>query len=276
MNFKRMAIALAIGLFISGSCTYLLSRTLHAKAAVKEAELMYVTPAHSMQAGEILKADSVQLVKWPASQPVADAFTKPDAVIGRALIYPIAQGQLLTDKFLSTPGSGMGLAGEIPDGMRAIALRSDEVVGVAGFVIPGSHVDVLATIHTDTHPEPTTFTVVQNAQVLAAGHQIQPDPDGKPVPVNVVTLLLSPDDAQRAVLASQQGTIHFILRSGSDTQEADSAPVQVSQLMSGDVKPAPVHSHYSAPSLPAPAPTLSVQTISGDKQSTDTFRMVTR
>jgi pilus assembly protein CpaB len=255
MNFKRMAIALAIGLFISGSCTYLLSRTLHAKAAVKEAELMYVTPAHSMQAGEILKADSVQLVKWPASQPVADAFT---------------------NKFLSTPGSGMGLAGEIPDGMRAIALRSDEVVGVAGFVIPGSHVDVLATIHTDTHPEPTTFTVVQNAQVLAAGHQIQPDPDGKPVPVNVVTLLLSPDDAQRAVLASQQGTIHFILRSGSDTQEADSAPVQVSQLMSGDVKPAPVHSHYSAPSLPAPAPTLSVQTISGDKQSTDTFRMVTR
>lgn len=276
MNFKRMAIALAIGLFISGTCTWLLSRRMKASASVEAPQLKYLAPIRPMQAGETLKAEDVQLVNWPSSTPIQDAFVKPEAVVGRTLIFPLDKGQPLTEKFLAAPGSGIGLTGRIPDGMRAIALRSDEVVGVAGFLFPGSHVDVLATIHTDKQPEPTTFTVLQNAEVLAAGHQMQPDPEGKPQSVTVVTLLLDPEEAQRAVLAMQQGTIHFVLRSGSDQKQADDPPVELSQLISGTrIVPAtgdhPVRREvYRAPEAPV---TFSVETISGDKQTTDTFRV---
>jgi pilus assembly protein CpaB len=182
------------------------------------------------------------------------------------------KGQPVTDKFLSAAGAGAGLAGKIPDGMRAIALRSDEVVGVAGFLLPGSHVDVLATYRTDKSPEPATATVLQDAEVLAAGHQVQPDPEGKPATVTVVTLLLKPVDAERAVLASSQGTIHFVLRSGSDKGIAHDSPIMLSQL-SGLSNP-------NAPSLRTSTPRIQrhlapteyvVDTILGDKQSTDRF-----
>ena len=276
MNFKRMAVALAIGLFISGSCTYLLSRTLRAKSVAKVPDTMLVAPAMPIAAGETLKAEDLTMVKWPTTQPIPDSFTKPEMVIGRSLLYPVDQGQPITEKFLTAVGAGPGLAGKIPDGMRAVALRSDEVVGVAGFLLPGTHVDVLATIHTDKDPEPITFTVLQNAEVLAAGQKIQPDPEGKPAPVTVVTLLLSPPEAERAVLAAQQGAIHFILRSGSDKSNTNDSPIELSQLVSGtphtDNKG---RVRYASPA-PKPPPVLAVQTISGEKLTTDTFRMGNR
>ncbi|MES2391911.1 MAG: Flp pilus assembly protein CpaB [Acidobacteriota bacterium] len=284
MNFKRMAIALAIGLFISGSCTYLLSRTMKARAVVKTPELMYVAPTQPLGAGETLKAENLEMVKWPAGQPISDAFTKSELIVGRSLLYPVSKDQPITEQFLTAPGSGPGLAGEIPNGMRAIALKSDEVVGVAGFIMPGSHVDVLATVRADglngisttnNDTQPVTFSVLQNAMVLATGHQVQPDPEGKPVSVNVVTLLLSPEDAQKAVLASLQGTIHFILRGGSDKEHSTNPPMELAQLVDPTSKPL-VHTvvhHATAPGKPAAPPTIAVQTISGDKTTTDTFRM---
>jgi len=149
MNFRRMAIAMTIGLIISGTCTWFLSQKISAHAAVKPVEQKYVAPARALKAGEALKADNVELVAWPAGTPLPDAFTKVESVVGRVAMYPIAKGQPITDQFLTAAGSGPGFAGKIPDGMRAIALRSDEVVGVAGFLLPDSHVDVLATVHTD-------------------------------------------------------------------------------------------------------------------------------
>jgi pilus assembly protein CpaB len=161
--------------------------------------------------------------------------------------------------------------------MRAIALRSDEIVGVAGFLMPGSHVDVLATLRTDTSPEPTTFIVLQDAQVLAAGHETKPDPDGKPATVTVVTLLLSPGDAERAVLASLQGSIHFVLRSGTDSARTEDAPVVLNQLLGKPVdrKPEP-----AVRSVVTPQPVRAIQTstdvvvetMAGEKLTTDTFK----
>src|SRR5665213_31876 len=127
----------------------------------------------------------------------------------------------------------MGLTVKIPDGMRAVALRSDEVVGVAGFLFPGSHVDVLVTYRSEKSPDPTTATVLQDAEVLAAGHQVEPDPTGKPATVNVVTLLMKPDDAERVVLASTQGSIHFVLRNSTDREQVADAPVELSELIPG-------------------------------------------
>jgi pilus assembly protein CpaB len=279
MNFRRMAGAMAIGLLVSGTCTWFLSRKISAHVTERPAEQRYVAPARALKAGEALKADNVELVPWPIGSPIADAFTKTEAVIGRSVLYPVAKGQPITEQLLTAVGSGAGLAGKIPEGMRAVALRSDEVVGVAGFLLPDSHVDVLATVHTDKSPEPTTFTVLQNVQVLAAGHQIEPDPEGKPASVTVVTLLLTPDQTERAVLASLQGTIHFVLRSGSDGATPTSSPLDLAQLVGGPTKPVsaarPARKSTAAEPPPAPRPPteFTVETIAGDKQTKDTFRV---
>ncbi len=276
MNFRRLAIAMTIGLIISGTCTWFLSRTISSRVAGKPVEQKYVAPARALKAGEALKAENLELVAWPAGTPLPDAFVKVEAVVGRVAMYPIAKGQPITDQFLTAVGSGPGLAGKIPDGMRAIALRSDEVVGVAGFLLPDSHVDVLATVHTDKSPEPTTFTVLQNVQVLAAGHQIEPDPEGKPASVTVVTLLLSPDETERAVLASLQGSIHFVLRSGSDKNTPTSSPIDLAQLVGSPKKTVVRRATRNVILLPAVQlrPTqYVVETIAGEKQTTDTFRV---
>src|SRR5437764_7767585 len=133
---------------------------------------------------------------------------------------------------LGVEGAGIGLAGKIPEGMRAVAVRSNEIVGVAGFLYPGSRVDLLMTF---TPPGgsniPITQTVLQNAEVLTAGQTIEPDPQGKPQPVNVVTLLLNPEDSQKLLLTSSQGSIQFVLRSGVDQKQTDLTPTRLDELV---------------------------------------------
>jgi pilus assembly protein CpaB len=262
--------ALLITLLVSGAGTYLLRHRLVSSPPppIHIQEQKYAAPARPLQAGEILKASNLELVDWPAGVPLDGAFGRIESVLGREVLFPLEKGQPILDRYLSAPGSGTGLAGKIPDGMRAIALRSDEVVGVAGFLLPGSRLDVLVTYRTDGSSEPRTSTVLQNAEVLAAGHQVQPDPEGKPASVTVVTLLLKPEDAERAVLASTQGSIHFVLRNGSDTERTQTSPVLMSQLSSSLAPSAGT----TLSMLPRPTRrVLQVQTITGDQRSTDTF-----
>lgn len=279
MNFRNMGIAFGIALFVSALCTLALGRKITASAAEKHSALHYVVPAKALQANQIVTADDVTMADWPSNDPVAGAFTKTQDVMGRALLYPVDKGQPLTEMVLSAPGAGIGLAAHIPDGMRAIALRSDDVVGVAGFLLPGTRVDVLATYRT---PEPITVTVLQNVEVLAAGQKTQPDPDGKPETATVVTLLLKPEDAEKAVLASSQGSIHFVLRSGSDTRVLARDPVELSELTNlPGAAPASAprvesvrHVAEAKPRQPKPRPaTYSVQTVLGDKVVTNTFEV---
>ena len=271
MNPRRIVLALVLSLTLSGACTWVLSRKIEAHAATqKPADLKYVAPLHSMQAGEVLKPDNVMLVSWPASDPLRGTFLKIADVVGRAVLYPVEKGQPLLDRDVSVVGSGAGLASKIPDGMRAIALRSDEIVGVAGFLIPGSHVDVLVTYHGSASPEPVTATVLQNSEVIAAGHQVEPDPEGKPAAVTVVTLLLTPEDSARAVLASSQGTIHFILRNGADQGRTHAAPLSLAELSGGappPVKLPPVANVSPATRIHAPVQEPQIETILGESSS---------
>lgn len=233
MNPKRILVALTLALFVSGLCTWLVSRKLSpASTPQRPPDAQYVAPSRTLQAGEVLKSDNTELVAWPATIPIDGVFTRTVDVIGRVVLFPLGKGQPILGSDLSAPGSGIGLASKIPDGMRAVALRSDEVVGVAGILIPGSRLDVLVTYHSDSSPEPLTATVLQNALVIAAGHQIEPDPEGKTSDVAIVTLLLTPDESQRAVLASTQGAIHFVLRNGGDTVRTNDPPILLSQLVS--------------------------------------------
>jgi pilus assembly protein CpaB len=191
---------------------------------------MYVTVSRAVQAGEVLQGDSTDMVAWPESVPIEGAIAQASAVVGREALFPLAKGQPILDSELSAAGAGVGLANKIPNGMRAVALRSDEVVGVAGFLLPGSHLDVLVTYHSGASSDAETAIVLQDAVVLAAGHKVEPDPKDKTADATVVTLLLTPEQAVRAVLASTQGAIHFVLRNGGDSSRSGESPLDLSQL----------------------------------------------
>jgi pilus assembly protein CpaB len=270
MNAKRLSMAFVIALAVSALCTWLLGRKMGTHAANREPDHRYVASVKPLQAGEVLKAESLELVSWPAANALAGAYIKPEDLVGRSVLYPIDKDQPITDRLLAAPGAGLGLSGKIPDGMRAIALRSDEVMGVAGFIFPGSHLDVLVTYHSSVSPDPITATVLQDAQVLAVGQKSQPDPDGKPATATVVTLLLTPQDAERAVMASSQGSFHFVLRSGSDKEQVEDAPITIAN-MSGDWTAPRSNTGTFVPRRTPTRPTIVVETIAGEKLSSDTF-----
>ena len=274
MNAKRLLSALFLALIGSAFFTFWLSRRF-AKPAVAAVphQRQYVALIRSLEPGETLQKTSVKLVDWPESAPVDGGFTKTDDIVGRTLLYPISAGEPITDHQLSAPGAGSGLSTHIPDGMRAISLRTDQIVGVAGFLLPGTRVDVLVTFHVMPSNNPVTSTVLQDAQVLAAGQKMQPDPDGKVAPADVVTLLVNPMDAERVVLASAQGTVHFVLRNGDDHQHVEGPSAELSQL-GGPPEPKPtlIKSSIKGPTNTVQAPPYLVRVVNGEKQSVESFQ----
>ena len=268
MDRRRLTIALMAALLLSGAVTFFLNRKINGRTATVAPQVMqkYVAANRALQPGEIFKADDMTLIEWPAKPPLEGGFTKVDDVVGRATIFPIAARQPILHGYLAAPGSGIGLTAKIPEGMRAISVRSDEIVGVAGFLFPGSRVDVLVTWHGDGLAQPETQIVLQDVEVLTAGQKIEPEPGGKAETVGVVTLLLTPEDAQKAVLANSQGTIHFVLRNGADRGHVKPAPVSVAWL-SGEARrggAAPAH-------VPVAKATYVVETILGDKRASNEF-----
>ena len=159
--------------------------------------------------------------------------------------------------------------------MRATAVKSNEIVGVAGFLYPGSRVDVMVTYTPPgaSQSGPVTQTVLQNVEVLTAGQTIEPDPQGKPQPVNVVTLLLSPADSQKLQLASAQGTIQFVLRSGADQKTPELRATRLDELVTGG-KPAPVVAAPGVKRAPKPTPQNPIylmEVIQGTQRSVQKF-----
>ena len=268
MNSRRLLVALLIALLLSGGVTYFVARKLLPRHGAASAMQHYVAASRSLQAGEVLKAEDLTLIDWPAAKPLSGAFPRVSDLEGRAVIYPVAPSQPILSDYLAAPGSGIGLTAKIPEGMRATSVKSDEIVGVAGFLFPGSHVDVLVTFRTDRFPTPATQIVLQDVEVLTVGQKLEPDPQGKAEAVNVVTLLLTPEDAQKLVLASSQGGIQFVLRNGADHTRVNATPMQMSQLSGSGPAVTPVVT--PRPHLPMKEPYV-VETILGDKHSTRSF-----
>ncbi len=269
MIFKRILIALCLSFAVASGLTLALGRHLQAQAP-KTHDLLYIGPARAIAAGELIKPADLATIAWPERLQLATAFTRKDELVGRTALVAMEKGQPVLSSYLSAPGAGPGLAARIPNGMRAIAMRSDDVVGVGGFLNPGSHVDVLVTSRLGNENEPSTVTALQNAEVIATGQRAQPDPAGKPESVTVVTLLLTPDDAERAVLASTQGSVHFVLRNSGDAGVAKMNPVQLATLY-GLSAPAPklpsTGEKKPAPKSPA-RPDAGIETILDDNTQT--------
>jgi pilus assembly protein CpaB len=269
MNTRRTVVALLLALLISGLCTFVLARRVMRHAAGRPQTQQYVTVNKPVVPGEVLKAENLKLIDWPVTLTLSDGFTRTDEIAGRAALYPIAPGQPILGGYLAAPGSGIGLTAKIPEGMRATALKSNEVIGVAGFLYPGSHVDVLVTYRNEISAAPMTQIVLQDAEVLTAGQKIEPDPQGKPETVNVVTLLLTPENAQRVVLASTQGSMQFVLRNSADHNTVADAPIDLREL-SGGKRAAPA-ALRSADAGASRARSYNVETIAGDKRQVASF-----
>ena len=268
---RRLASAFIIALVVAGVFTYWLSqRFQRSHTAAAPPKNQYVAASANLDAGQTIKAENLRLVDWPATMPVAGAFTAPQPLIGRVVLYPLAAGEPILDRQLAAVGASSGLTVKIPDGMRAISLKSDEVVGVAGFILPGTHVDVLVTIHPSGGGDPVTNTVLQNVEVLTIGQKTEPDPEGKPVTATVVTLLVAPDQAEKVDLAANQGVVHFVLRNGVDKAEFKGPPAQFAEL-SGLTNSQGKPVTRPAVERPAPKPYV-VETILGGTVKTDNFQ----
>jgi pilus assembly protein CpaB len=239
--------------------------------------IQIVAGAKDLPAGVALAPTDVSLIQWPATVPLPGSFKKVEDVAGRPLIYPLGKGEPVMTRDLAIPGSGIGLSVKIPAGMRATSVRSNEVVGVAGFLYPGSHVDVLGTFNIPGNPNPITETLLQNVEVLTAGTQIEPDPTGKPQTVNVVTLLLSPEDSQKLLMASTQSTIQFVLRNGADQGKEKVKPTRLDELIATAKPPAPPpapghHKRAVRPEPQTPPPSVYVvEIIQGQTRSEQKF-----
>lgn len=229
-----------------------------------------VAAANDLPAGVALAPNDITMVDWPADVALPGSYTKKEDVLGHPLIHSLGAKEPIVKRDLGLEGSGIGLSTKIPPGMRATAIKSNEIVGVAGFLYPGSHVDVLCTITMPNNAGTLTQTVLQDVEVLTAGQTIEPDPQGKPQQVDVVTLLLTPEDSQKIQLATSQGLIQFVLRNGTDTKTAEMHPARLDQLVPMPKPPAVVVKNGKR--IPVKAPPIYVlEVIQGTQKTVHKF-----
>jgi pilus assembly protein CpaB len=188
--------------------------------------------------GSVIKDDDIKLADWSGNVPAGATAHKED-VIGRGVLTAIYAREPIIETRLAPKGAGGGMAAMIPVGMRAVAVRVNEVVGVAGFVIPGMHVDILisgTSPYSDQRMGTQTRTMLQNIEVLSAGQDFKKDAEGKPLPVQVVNLLVNPEQAEQLSLASSQTQIQLILRNPLDKEAAKTPGTAVARLFGGAIR----------------------------------------
>jgi pilus assembly protein CpaB len=244
-----------------------------------------VVAAMDLDVGAELGADQIRIIDWPANAVPAGAFSKPDDVTGRGLIMPVIQNEPILPMKLASKEAGAGLPPAIPPGLRAVSVRVNEVIGVAGYVLPGTHVDVVATVSpTEQHGDMTSKVILTNVMVLAAGTKIDRETDkNKPMPVSVVTLLVAPEEAERLTLAASEGKIQLALRNPLDKDTPVTRGIRPAALMGGSAVPLAVaraRVTRGAPSAAAKAESVAspafepatVEIIRGDKRAREIVR----
>ena len=274
MNRTRLlmigVLALALG-FLASVYVY---RSLQSRSGSgSESGVDVIVAADDLQVGARVEEHDIKIIKIPAADLPPGSPRRRSEVLGHGVIVPISKGEFILPNRLAGENAGAGLPSLIPPGMRAVSVRVNEVVSVAGFVTPGTRVDVLLTGTPGGASEQQTTTVLQNVAVLASGHTLERTATGEAQTTAVITLLVSPDDAQRLTLASSEGHIQLALRNPLDTKQ-DQFPASNSRgLYRGMAAPAPVQPpvvHRTVtkrvPSLPPPSTGVSVEVYQGDKK----------
>jgi len=230
-----------------------------------------VVAVADLQLGAELRREDLHVIQWPAGSVPAGAFTKPEDLIGRGLIQPVSANELFLPGKLAPKEAGAGLPPVIAPGFRALSVRVNDVIGVAGYVLPGNRVDVVATVNPTQQPNDVTSKVIlTNVLVLASGTKIERDAkDNKPISVNVVTMLVNPNEAERLTLASTEGKIQLALRNPMDQTAPQTPGIKPAALMgvamSSPVRRVASNNARRVDVRPAPVPTVEI--IRGDKRA---------
>jgi pilus assembly protein CpaB len=257
----RPWLMLAVALASGGLAALLAMRYLQQRTtplAAQPIRSSMVVAARALPVGTIVSDQHVKTIEWTGGALPLGYVGNPQDVVGRGLISDLQENEPLLESKLAPKGAGGGLPIIISEGKRALTMRVNEVSGVAGFVTPNTRVDVLLTMEDkNAAGEPATRIIMQDMRVLAAGQSIQPDKEGKPQPVPVVTFLVTPEQAETLALASGQGSIQLALRNQLDTMEVRTRGTRRSALMGGSIARQPRRVARSAPA-PAPEPTAQV------------------
>jgi pilus assembly protein CpaB len=280
MNRARIFIVLIVAVVVGGLLSYAVYNFLQTRpvTVVKTPEKNIVVASGKLTLGTLLKDENLKFVPWPATNLPAGYFERKEDLVSRGLVQPLVENEPILESKLAPKGSGAGLPPIIPEGKRALSIRANEIIGVAGYVLPGTRVDVVLTATVPNSTEPITKIVLQNVEVVSAAQDIQKDAEGKPKTVTVVTLLVTPEDAEKLTSASSQGQFQLALRNPLDLEETKTKGIQTSQLIRGSAPPvAPVvKSTRRIPQMvPAPpppvAPAVNIEVIKGDQRSTVKF-----
>ncbi len=245
-----------------------------------------VVAAADLSLGQELKPEHVKVLSFPQGQAPEGSFAQAQEVVGRGLIVSVVKGEPILPAKLASKEAGAGLPPVIPEGMRAVSVRVNEVIGVAGYVLPGTHVDVIATASpTQQTTDMTSKVVLANVLVLTAGTRIEQDQkDGKPMQVTVVTMAVTPEQAELLALASTEGKIQLALRNPLD-QTAPATPGMRPAVMLGLAKGGAAAQQRSTPTSSKPRPGQAVtveaaappapptvEVIRGDKRANEVVK----
>jgi pilus assembly protein CpaB len=279
----RTLLVLGLALAVAGAASFLVFRAVR-NIPVREVEVRnyYVAvAARPLPLGTMLQASDVKMVAWPQSSPVAGGFSKAEEVVNRGLTDSLEENEPITSSKLAPVGAGAGLPPTITSGMRAMSIRVNEVIGVAGFVVPGTYVDLILTM-TRQQTDAMSRIVLSNIQVLTAGTRTDQEAgkSGQAVPSTVVTLLLTPENAEKVALAGSVGQITLVLRNPLDQEVTETKGTRVAALL-GAPEPPPVVKTVSGvrrvverpKEAPAPAPSIySVETIRAAKRTAEVVK----
>jgi pilus assembly protein CpaB len=190
-----------------------------------------VVASRDLPVGHILDVADIKVAQWPGDAVPEGYSSSVDEVLGRGLIQRVAMNEPFMPAKIALKEAGGGLPIVIPEGMRAVSIRVDEVIQVAGFVGPGTRVDVLVTLEGENQPDPITKIVLQNMLVLTSGQIVERSPNGEPILSTVVTFLVSPEDAEKLVMTATKGRIQLALRNTLDLDSLETQGVRLGSLI---------------------------------------------
>jgi pilus assembly protein CpaB len=257
---RRLVTVLLFAVLAAFAASSVVYRAIAARTRVpKVPTATVVVAARDLRVGDLVGESDLSTVEWPAR--IAPSWVgRRNEIVGRGVVFPINEGEPIAENRLAPRGAGAGLAATIPEGMRAVAVKVDEVVGVSGFVQPGMRVDVLSSGTPPGGSGVVTRTILQHVEVLSAGRNLDRDLQGKPSPVQVVNLLVTPEQAEALSLASSQTRIQLVLRNLLDTSARDTRGISLNQLLSGSpaepqiARAAKPRAVVAVPALPHIAP----------------------
>ena len=199
-----------------------------------------VVATKDLNTGATIMAADLRMEPWPSNKIIEGNFMEMDELVNRVPIGRILANEPIVERRLAEPGSGFGLAPKVPLGMRAMSVRVNDVIGVAGFVLPEARVDVLVTGSPrggNSADGRMTKTILSNIRVISAGENLEPDASGRPQRVAVVTLLVTPEQAELLTLAGSQGRLQMVLRNSRDEEVAETQGVREPEIFFAKVQP---------------------------------------